>query len=112
MKTPRLSKFVSGVCVIAASVSVGCTTLPEARYPHASLDTFVVDCRIKQQQIEFINAQRTSKNEQLAARVAVAVAKWQVFTDFDGYVAQHRVGEGQHSWMIDQILWELKQCPD
>lgn len=86
--------------------------MPEARVPRAMLDSFVVDCSKKREQVEFINSQRTSGGERAGARVLVYLTPWQIITSPGPRTNQIEVGYGQQDWMLNQILWELGQCPE
>ena len=111
MKTFKQSSIVSGVCAIVVSVSSGCAVIPEARMPLADLDTFVVDCDRKREQIEFINSQRTSANEKLVSRLLVSLTPWQMVTSPRARQDQVDIGSSRQDWMLDQILMELAKCP-
>lgn len=60
-----------GMCAIA---SVGCSTHSTVNYPtYAELETFRVDCNIKQQQVEYLQSLRSTKYQRQVAALTSPV---------------------------------------
>jgi len=110
----QLQKMQNGLCCIIASVLVsGCATNAASRnITYDELNHFVVDCSIKEEQIRFLNSQRMTANEKMAARFQDA------FVPFLGIFApdmkrnNHMAGSGSRDFMMRQVLQELARCPD
>ena len=73
----------------------------------ADLDYFQVNCDIKEQQIKFLQSQRTTRDQQLWARLSNVLQPWQSMTDPDAYKQRHRVGQGYTNWVLDQHLMAI-----
>ena len=107
------SKLAFGICVIIASVfSTGCATGTQRVMPVDDLNRFQIDCRIKPQQIKFLQSLRTSQDDKLGARMANVVQPWTVVTDHSNYRQRALVGNGYTDWSINQLLLRLSHdCP-
>lgn len=67
------------------------------------LNHFVVDCRIKQQQVDMLQSMRQSRDEQFAARVRT------MFQPF-AWTSDHDIAYGNPNKYINFWLRELSAC--
>jgi hypothetical protein len=108
------SKNGFGVFVITASAMLlllsGCAA-PAGRMSHRDLDTFVVDCRKKAEQIRFIESQYAGHDAKAGAMMAQFVMPWTLVTDPEGTRQTYQITNGQYNWTARQILMELGRCP-
>jgi putative AlgH/UPF0301 family transcriptional regulator len=76
------------------------------------LDWFQVNCRLKEQQIAFLQSQRQTSNERLAAGGQRLLTPWKVITDPATFQQQTVIHNGYHNWSINQLLLQLaNNCP-
>lgn len=100
-----------GVFAITAIVFLsGCSVAP-TRMDRESLDYFVVDCRYKEQQLNFVRAQRVTGGQAATAQIVGLLTPWKAVTDPEGAQKNYDVGYGRHDWQLNQILHELSRCP-
>lgn len=74
------------------------------------LNYFVVDCRRKQQQIEFIQTLRVSQDQQLAARLRMMSKPWEMVTAPQVYAVNYDMAMNNPNKYINFILRELQAC--
>ena len=75
------------------------------------LDTFVVNCKLKKQQIAMLGQMRMSADDMLFARFRNVSQPWEQFTNEEQYTNRIYSSSGRTNWMINQLLMELKECP-
>jgi hypothetical protein len=114
MKT-TVSKFVTvfGICVITVSLSSGCATQPNpAKINMATQDLnhFRIDCSRKQEQIEFLQRQRLTHEDQFAARLRMMVKTHEIITAPEVYRINHDMANGNPNKYINFLLRELSTC--
>jgi hypothetical protein len=114
MKT-IVRKFVTvfGTCVITVSLFSGCATQPAPnRIPMSTMDLnhFRIDCSRKQEQIEFLQSQRISRDEQFAARMRLMWRSDQLITDPRVYLVNHNMATGNPNKYINYLLQEISAC--
>jgi hypothetical protein len=114
MKT-TVRKFVTvfGTCVITASLCSGCATQPNPnRIPMTTMDLnyYQVDCRRKQEQIEFLQRQRISRDDQFAARMRLMFRSDQLITNPRMYMVNYDMAHGNPNKYINYLLQELAAC--
>lgn len=107
----RKSRIAFGAFVIIASVfSTGCAT--RHPMPVADLEYFQIDCRIKHQQVAWLQSMRTTPDDRLLAGVANILAPWKVITDPHGRYQKNAMHIGQSDWLINQHLMSIgRNCP-
>jgi hypothetical protein len=106
-KLNRKLNIASGVFVTLVSLSNISAAQNVAMHPD-DLDRFVVDCKLKEQQIAMLQSMRQSRNDIAAARVNNAFKPWTVITDPRNYNYHSQVGSGRVNWLIDQLLMQLR----
>jgi hypothetical protein len=97
---------VFGMCAITVGLLSGCATQQQAnRLPMATVDLnhFVVDCRIKQQQVALLQSMRQTSDEQFAARFR------SMFRPFE-WTSDHDIAYGNPNKYINFWLRELSAC--
>lgn len=96
---------VLGMCAITVGLLSGCATQRAERLPMSTVDLnhFVVDCRIKQQQVALLQSMRQTSDEQLAARFR---SMFQPFT----WTSDHDIAYGNPNKYINFWLRELSAC--
>jgi hypothetical protein len=102
------SSIVFGACVISAT-AVNAGSLPPM--DNYNLENFRVDCRKKQQQWDFLMAQRTESGVRSTSRLTNFVTPWRYFTDPETYAYNDSLGRGRLDWLIDNHLNHLRDCP-
>lgn len=113
MSMSEVSKKGFGAFVTIASAMLllsGCAA-PAGRLSQAELDTFVVSCANKAEQIRFIEAQYAGHDAKAGALVSQIVMPWTLITDPEGYQQTHQIANGQYNWTVKQVLMELGRCP-
>lgn len=104
----QLSKLAFGVFVTIVSVS----SLASSSIPTADLNYYKIDCRIKEQQIAFLQSLRSTRDEELRAGVINFFVPWQVITNRDQYRQRADVHNRTSNWTINQLLLRLAHdCP-
>ena len=105
------SKLAFGAFVTIVSVfNVGCANYSPVMSSH--LDSFQIDCRIKEQQVRFLQSMRNTNNEKFNARATNAVMPWTMITDSSNYQHRQGVQTGYNDWVINQLLLRLGyDCP-
>ena len=85
--------------------------MPE-RVPMTSMDLnyYQVDCRRKQEQIEFLQRQRLSQEEQFAARMRLMWRSDQLVTNSRVYLVNYDMAHGNPNKYINYLLRELAEC--
>ena len=85
--------------------------MPE-RVPMTSMDLnyYQVDCRRKQEQIEFLQRQRLSQEEQFAARMRLMWRSDQLVTNPRVYLINYDMAHGNPNKYINYLLRELAEC--
>jgi hypothetical protein len=114
MKT-IVRKFVTvfGICVISVSLFSGCATQPmPERVPMTSMDLnyYQVDCRRKQEQVQFLQSMRISQEEQFAARMRLMWRSDQLVTNPRVYLINYDMAHGNPNKYINYLLRELAEC--
>ena len=111
-KIAAWSKIASGTCVIIASVfSSGCATSTVAPMPVRDLANFQIDCRIKSQQIAFLEGMRSRGDDRLVSKLSTG-AIWKYYTDPLQYQQYQQMATGRSDWMINQLLMRIQwDCP-
>ena len=108
----RKLSIVFGICVITASLfSTGCATkVAQSRPPMevADLDKFVVDCRLKEQQMAMLQSMRQNRYDAFDARIANISKPWTSLTNPQQYAHNQNISSGQTNWMINQHLMTLR----
>jgi hypothetical protein len=111
--TVRKFATVFGTCVITASLFSGCAMQPAPnRIPMSTMDLnyYRIDCSRKQEQIEFLQSQRISRDEQFAARMRLMWRGDQLITDPRVYMINHDMATGNPNKYINYLLQELSTC--
>jgi len=108
------SRLVSGIFVTIAALCSGCAGGLAANHtPMAvvDLDTFVIDCKMKHQQVAMLQNMRQSPDEIFRSQTKNAFTPWGVFTAPRTHALNQDIGSGQINWMINQHLIKLRdQC--
>lgn len=89
------------------SLLSGCASAVDPnRVPMATVDlnTFQVNCRIKDQQVAFLQSMRQSRDEQFAAQMRAMLRPITWTTD-------HDIAYGNPNKFIDYHLRNLSSCP-
>lgn len=99
-----------GLCVTTAILLSGCSTLGTQQQPMAfyDLDYFVVDCKIKSQQIAWLQTMRPSTEQKIQASLS---NKLRIFPT-SGTDTEKTVANGRYNWLINQHLMKLAECPN
>ena len=106
-------KLQNAVTSIAFGTIVTIATPSLANEPMSwnDLDHFVVNCEMKQEQIEFLNSFRTTKAERTWHLFQYKMMPWQIVTDPKGYSKNRNQAIGRYDWLINQHLHTLAtQC--
>lgn len=104
------SKLAFGVFVILASLCNTATAQPVMSAQ--DLEYFRIDCRIKEQQMLFLQSLRSTPDQRLVAGLTNVVTPWRVFTDPASYRQQVQVHNGNTNWLITQLVIRLsRECP-
>ena len=77
----------------------------------SDLDYFVVGCQRKEEQLQFINSQRTNAAQRSYATLATVFSPWRVITDQNRVEQNVQVATKRHEWLLNQLLYELSRCP-
>jgi hypothetical protein len=76
------------------------------------LERFVIDCRIKHQQMAFLESMRTTPDQELQSRVANQLQFWKVITEPATYHQRHNIGSGRVDWLVNQLMLDIRNnCP-
>lgn len=110
-----MRKFVTvfGTCVITASLFSGCATQPSPeRVPMTTMDLnhYRIDCRRKQEQVEFLQRQRITPDDQFAARMRLMWRGDQLITNPRMYMVNYDMAHGNPNKYINYLLQELAAC--
>ena len=74
------------------------------------LNHFRIDCSRKQEQIEFLQRQRLTQEEQLAARLRMMVKPYEIVTAQNVYSINHDMSNGNPNNYLTFLLRELSTC--
>ena len=106
----RLRNAVTSI-VFGTTVILADTSLADEPMDWHDLDHFVVNCEMKQEQIEFLNSFRTTKSERTWNLFQWKFMPWQAVTDPKGYHKNKQQATGRYDWLINQHLHTLAtQC--
>lgn len=111
--TVRKSAIVFGICVVFASLFSGCASQPMPnRVPVATMDLnhFIIDCRRKQEQVEFLQSLRQTREEQMAARLRLMFNSYELVTNPTMYQTNYDMANGNPNKYINYLLRELAAC--
>jgi len=75
------------------------------------LDTFRINCRMKNEQVAMLQQMRLSGDDLLFAKLGNITKPWTMFSDSEQYGARAEMSSGRTNWLINQLLLELKECP-
>ena len=76
------------------------------------LDRFQIDCRIKAQQIRFLQGMRATQDDRFLAGATNLTRPWTVVTAFPEYKHRVLVNNGYTNWSINQLLMRISHdCP-
>jgi hypothetical protein len=102
-------KLAFGAFAIIVSVSANA----ELRVmPSMDLDHFQIDCRIKEQQVRFLQSMRVNADERMNAGLLNIGMIWQRFTSPAQFQQRADIGNGYSNWAINQLLMRLAyDCP-
>ena len=110
-KMCRRTREHCGLFAITVIVFVsGCSVAPQ-KMGFDDLDTFVVDCSRKAEQLAFISSQRTTRGEQVNAGLENFFMPWRIVTNPDAYYMNATLNSTRHEWVRQQVLYELGRCP-
>ena len=112
-KPAVVSKLAFGVFVITASVfSTGCASTANSTVAVYDLENFQINCRIKEQQIKFLQSLRTNRDTQFVANIENTIKPWTMITDYPQYRQRASIANGYTNWNINQLLLRLGyDCP-
>lgn len=74
------------------------------------LNHFKIDCRRKQEQVEFLQRQRLTAEEQFEARMRMMWRSDQLITDPRTYWVNYDMAHGNPNKYINYLLQELAAC--
>lgn len=72
------------------------------------IEHFQINCRMKEQQIHFLQSLRTGQDTRLAAGLQNAATPWTLFTNFPDYRQRLATSNGYTNWNINQLLLRLR----
>lgn len=104
MPFERISgKFgILGLIVILSSA--GCATQNTTSISRADLNTFVIDCSKRDDQLRYLANLASTPGEQSNARLSNLVEPYKFFTDRGTFVQRSNVGSGQINYDIRQLI--------
>ena len=106
----RLRNVVTSI-VFGTTVIIADTSLANEPMNWNDLNHFVINCEMKQEQIEFLNSFRTTKGERTWNLFQWKFMPWQAVTDPKGYQKNKQQAIGGYDWLINQHLHTLAtQC--
>lgn len=111
--TVRKFAIACGTCVVFVSLLSGCASQPMPnRVPMATVDLnhFIIDCRRKQEQVEFLQGLRQSREEQMAARLRLMFNSYELVTNPTMYQTNYDMANGNPNKYINYLLKELATC--
>lgn len=76
----------------------------------ADLNHFRIDCSRKQEQVEFLQRQRLSREDQFDARMRLMWRSDQLITNPRMYLVNHDMAYGNPNKYINYLLQELAAC--
>jgi len=74
------------------------------------LNYYQVDCRRKQEQVQFLQSMRVTQDEQFAARMRLMWRSDQMITNPRVYLVNHDIANGNPNKYINYLLKELAEC--
>jgi hypothetical protein len=91
--------IIAALCVMTLS---GCAVLPEKtdympKMRYSDLQTYRLECKIKDQQRKFLEGQKTNEGDKLVAGFA------RLSGDRDSY----KIWDGSYNWTISSLLRQL-----
>ena len=101
------AKFVAvfGASVISVSLFSGCAVQQPM---HAiDLESFQINCRIKEQQMKFLQSMRSGRDERMLAGVGNLTQPWSRWTDNKEHYQRRSIHSGRTNWLINQHLLHL-----
>ena len=93
---------ILGLIVILSST--GCATQNTTSISRADLNTFVIDCAKRDEQLRYLASLSSSPGEQSNARLSNLITPYTFFTDRDAFVQRTNVGSGQINYDIRQLI--------
>jgi hypothetical protein len=73
------------------------------------LERFQIDCSRKEEQIRFLQSQRTSRDDALWAWMQNYVMGWEQYTDPDAYHERASIASRRTNWLINQNLMMIQR---
>jgi hypothetical protein len=96
---------VFGASVISVSLLSGCAS-PQTMHA-VDLESFQINCRIKEQQIRFLQSMRSGRDERMYAglgNLARPLSRW---SDSEEHYQRRSIHSGRTNWLINQHLLHL-----
>jgi len=89
--------------------STGCATQNTTSISQQDLNTFVIDCSRRDEQIRYLANLASLPEEQTNARLSNLVQPYKIITDPDTFMQRHNVGNGQINYDIRQLIWLIQR---
>lgn len=111
MKTQlgRISGKFGILGIIVILFSTGCASQNVTPVSRQDLNTFVIDCSKRDEQLRYLASLASSPGEQGDARLANLVQPYKILTDPDTFVQRYNVGNGQINYDIRQLIWLIQR---
>jgi len=74
------------------------------------LNHFAIDCRRRQQQIDFLQSIRVTPEEQVASRLRMMAKPWERWTEPQAYSVNYDTAINNPNKYINYLLRELQAC--
>ena len=74
------------------------------------LNTYQIVCDDKERQVRQLQSMRTDENQELAARLRIALQPWRMFTDPAAHDADASVGYGNTNKYVNHKMQMLSGC--
>ena len=73
------------------------------------LESFQINCRIKEQQIQFLQSMRSGRDERMYAGAGNLTQPWSRWTDSEEHYQRRSIHNGRTNWLINQHLMHLSR---
>ena len=108
MQLDRINGKFGILGIIVILLNVGCATQNISSISREDLDTFVIDCSRRDEQIRYLLSHVSEPGEQVNARLSNMVQPYKVITDRDVWFQRKNVGSGQINYDIKQLIHLIK----
>ena len=109
MQLKRISGKFGILGIIVILCNTGCATQNVTSISKEDLNTFVIDCTRRDEQLRYLANLASSPGEQANAKLSNMVQPYKILTDPDVFNQRNNVANGQINYDIRQLIWLIQR---